>query len=100
MSVILTRRDELAAVPGLQQEMDQLVTSINQRFGQEHDPDTGVHSVVTAESVETPILVLSGTTQTTVGAAGGATALPATPTFYHPIIIDGVEYVVALYAKS
>lgn len=100
MSVILVHRDELAKVPGLQQEMDQLVTSINQRFGTEHDANSGVHTAVTAESVTTPILDLTGTSQTTVGAAGGASALPATPTGYIPILIGGVAYVIPYYAQS
>lgn len=39
--------------------------------------------------------------QTTVGAAGGASALPATPTQYIPIVAsNGTEYVVPAYAKS
>jgi len=100
MSVILAHRDELAAVPGLQQELDQLVTSINQRFGMEHDKDTGVHTDITADSVETLALTLNDTSQTTVGGAGGASALPATPTGYIPVTINGVEYVVPFYAKS
>lgn len=52
-----------------------------------------------------PILLgdvtLSGIrTQTTVGAAGGATALPATPTGYIVVVINGAEYIVPYYAKS
>lgn len=39
-------------------------------------------------------------TQTTVGAAGAATALPANPTGYTVIKIGGTEYVVPYYAKS
>lgn len=100
MSVILIHRDELAKVPGLQQELDQLVTSINRRFTAEHTGDTGVHTDVTAESVTTPILDLTSTSQTTVGAAGGASALPATPTGYIPVLIGGVEYVIPYYAQS
>lgn len=38
--------------------------------------------------------------QTTVGAAGGATALPATPTKYFKIKVNGVAYVVPAYAVS
>jgi hypothetical protein len=36
-------------------------------------------------------------TQTTVGAAGGASALPATPTGYLPVSIAGVTYVIPYY---
>ena len=38
--------------------------------------------------------------QTTVGAAGGATALPATPTGYLKIIILNTEYVIPYYAVA
>src|SRR6056300_267620 len=40
------------------------------------------------------------TAQTTVGAAGGASALPATPSTYFQIKINGVNYVVPAYAVS
>ena len=39
-------------------------------------------------------------TQTTVGSAGGASALPATPTGYVPITINGTEYVLPYYAHA
>ncbi len=39
-------------------------------------------------------------TQTTVGAAGGADALPATPTGYLNVKINGSEFVIPYYAKS
>lgn len=38
--------------------------------------------------------------QSTVGAAGGASALPATPSGYLRVAIDDVEYVVPYYAKT
>jgi hypothetical protein len=40
------------------------------------------------------------TEQTTVGAAGAANALPATPSTYFKIKVNGVEYVVPAYAVS
>jgi hypothetical protein len=40
------------------------------------------------------------TAQTTVGAAGPANALPATPTTYFRIKVNGTEYVVPAYAVS
>jgi len=46
------------------------------------------------------IRFVNAETQTTVGAAGGATALPATPTGYMKIIINSVEYVCPFYAVS
>ena len=39
-------------------------------------------------------------TQASVGAAGGASALPATPTGYAKFKIDGTEYVIPYYAVS
>lgn len=39
-------------------------------------------------------------THTTVGAAGSATAVPATPSGYVEIIIRGVTYVLPFYAKE
>lgn len=41
-----------------------------------------------------------GGTQTTVGAAGGASALPATPTGYIIIDVGGTEYVMPYYPKA
>ena len=41
---------------------------------------------------------LGGTTQTTVGAAGAATSLPATPSGYLQINVAGVPYVIPYYA--
>jgi hypothetical protein len=38
--------------------------------------------------------------QTTVGAAGAASALPATPSTYFKIKVNGVEYVVPAYAVA
>jgi hypothetical protein len=38
--------------------------------------------------------------QTTVGAAGGASALPATPTKYIKVTVDGTQYVIPAYAVS
>lgn len=40
----------------------------------------------------------SPTTQTTVGAAGGASALPATPTGYLTVQIGATAYVIPYYA--
>lgn len=42
----------------------------------------------------------NGPTQTTVGSAGGATALPATPSGYLRIQISGTEYVLPFYAVA
>lgn len=45
-------------------------------------------------------LTFTGDTQTTVGAAGSASALPANPTGYMVITIGTTEVVVPYYAKS
>ena len=42
----------------------------------------------------------AGTTQSTVGSAGAASAPPATPTGYTSVLIEGTEYVIPYYAKS
>lgn len=39
-------------------------------------------------------------TQATVGAAGTASALPATPSAYVEIVIKGVTYVMPIYEKD
>lgn len=41
-----------------------------------------------------------GATQTTVGSAGAAAALPATPSKYLRIALDDVEYVIPCYDKT
>lgn len=55
----------------------------------------------TVLGLDTKSLVLSSaSTQTTVGAAGGASALPATPTKYLRVRESSTEYVVPLYAQA
>jgi hypothetical protein len=46
------------------------------------------------------INLASPETQTTVGAAGGASALPATPTGYMKIMMGSTEVVIPYYAAS
>jgi hypothetical protein len=48
----------------------------------------------------TPPVLTAALTQTTVGAAGGATALPATPTGYLKLSINGTVFAVPYYAAS
>ncbi len=79
---------------GLADELQRLVTWINAWAAKEHHGD-GTHAAITVTG-----FTWNNTTQTTVGAAGGATALPATPTGYWTVTIDGVEYVSPFYAKS
>lgn len=54
--------------------------------------------------LENPLIIGSLTlaspgTQTTVGAAGGATALPATPTGYVKFTLGNTVYVIPYYAQ-
>jgi len=55
---------------------------------------------LTMPIVKGEITFISAETQTTVGAAGGATALPATPTGYMKFTIDSTQYVMPFYAVS
>lgn len=56
--------------------------------------------VLTLPFIKGEVTFISAETQTTVGAAGGATALPATPTGYMKVIIDNTEYEIPFYAVS
>lgn len=96
MNLSLFNRDVLAQFPALLNELDQLVARANLVFGAEHNPQTGAHAFVTIEDA----LTFHGETQTTVGAAGGASALPATPTGYMVVTIGTAERVIPYYAKS
>lgn len=46
------------------------------------------------------VVRFNNATQTTVGSAGGASALPATPTGYFEVNLNGTAYVIPYYAKS
>lgn len=46
------------------------------------------------------LTLASPTTQTTVGAAGGASALPATPTGYVTLMIGNTPFVIPYYAVA
>lgn len=56
--------------------------------------------VVVGVSGNTSVMNLRAPKQTTVGSAGGATALPATPTGYVEVKIQGTAYVIPYYAKA
>jgi hypothetical protein len=95
MIAILLRRAKIAAFSAvLAAELDHLVVRLNVWSDKEHNAD-GTHNFVTVNG-----LTFNGDTQTTVGAAGGASALPATPSRYMEITVDGVDYVMPLYLKS
>jgi hypothetical protein len=90
MNLILRARDVLMGVsPKLVDEFDYLTGRINFVWARGHNQQTGEHRTLVFEA-GTP-------TQGTVGAAGGAQALPATPLGYLSIIVDGVEVVVPYY---
>ena len=77
MNLVLFNRAELSKVPGLIGELDQLWERINTVWGKQHHPQTGAHTDITADSVTADSITavafgLNETTQTTVGAAGGA----------------------------
>jgi hypothetical protein len=95
MNLVIYDEATLAQFPALLGELEQLVARINLVFGQEHDPQTGAHTEITVDAV-----TWTGDTQTTVGAAGGASALPATPTAYIPIVIGTSTYVMPIYDAS
>jgi hypothetical protein len=46
------------------------------------------------------VLSVGNTTQSTVGAAGGASALPATPTGYIKTFIGSTQFVIPYYAQA
>lgn len=96
MKLALNKSDLLAQVPGLLDELQQMVVRINIWSDLEHDPQTGAHTAVTLDSLD----FNAGTSQLTVGTAGAAAVLPATPSLYQTVIVNGVEYVMPLYDKS
>jgi len=95
MKLVLHYRTVLAAFSqSLASEFDQLLARINSWSGKQHNVD-GTHSAISVTG-----LTFGGETQTTVGAAGGASALPATPTGYLTITIGGTDYVIPYYEAS
>jgi len=64
------------------------------------DEYNNFRQILTLPLIKGEMALISQETQTTVGSAGGATALPATPTGYLKIIIDATEYVIPYYAQS
>lgn len=95
MNLTLHNRDVLAQYPALLNELDQLIARINLVFGSEHDPQTGAHTNINVTG-----LIWDGEIQSTVGAAGGASALPATPAGYAVLTIGATEFVLPFYAKA
>lgn len=95
MNLVVALREILTSIHvGLFTSLNQMVVRINSWAQVEHGAD-GTHGAISVTG-----FTFGGTTQTTVGAAGGASALPATPTGYLVITIGTTEYVVPYYAKS
>ncbi len=57
-------------------------------------------SILTRPVILGDLTLASPTTQTTVGSAGGASALPATPTGYLTVMVGNTPFVVPYYAVS
>ena len=75
-------------------DLRKFATSVSAGWNVEHKSD-GTHGEISVTGFS-----FDGDTQTTVGAAGGASALPATPTGYLVVTIDGTERVIPYYATS
>ncbi len=65
-----------------------------------NEDDKPKSQVLTRPIILGDLTLASPNTQTTVGAAGGASALPATPTGYVNIMIGNTNYVFPYYAAS
>lgn len=63
-------------------------------------PDIGNSPVLKRPLILGDLTLPSPTTQTTVGAAGGASALPATPTGYLTVNIGNSSFVIPYYGIS
>lgn len=61
---------------------------------------SGIRVGVAAGSQSSGVVAFGNGTQTTVGAAGGASALPATPTGYLRFYLGSTQYVIPYYAAA
>ena len=101
MRLILQFKDILQKMSGnLVSELEQMVERINSWARVEHNGD-GTHGHITADSITVETFAYGGDTQTTIGAAGGASALPATPLGYFLVTLsNGTEVAVPYYTKA
>lgn len=67
---------------------------------QETTPNEPNRKILTSPIILGQLVLASPVTQTTVGAAGGASALPATPTGYLQLMIGNTQFVIPYYAVS
>lgn len=70
------------------------------RVAADSTPDIGNSPILKRPIILGDLTLGSPTTQTTVGAAGGASALPATPTGYLTVNVGNTSYVIPYYAIS
>jgi len=99
MNLVLRFREILIKLSvDLYNELNQMRERINSWASAEHHSD-GTHAAIGVDA-----LTWNGDTQTTVGAAGGASALPATPRGYLVVTvpINGVatDVVIPYYTAS
>jgi hypothetical protein len=96
MRLFLRWKDVLTKLSSpLVNELVQMVDRINAWARAEHNGD-GSHGDISVNS-----LTFNSDTQTTVGAAGGASAQPATPLGYLTVTLrDGTEVVIAYHNKA
>lgn len=66
----------------------------------ESKSDKKLRETLTAPIIIGQLYMVAPETQTTVGAAGGASALPATPTGYLKLVIGDTEFGIPYYAVS
>lgn len=62
--------------------------------------DNGNRKILVSPIILGQIVLGSPKTQTTVGSAGSASALPATPSGYLQLMIGNTQYVIPYYAQS
>lgn len=96
MRVILQYANQLRKISALLvSELEQMVNRMNAWANVEH-LGSGRHGDISVTGIQ-----FLGDTQSTVGAAGAASALPATPSGYLVLTLsDDSEIVVPYYAKS
>ena len=96
MNLYLLFKAQLKGLSGtLIDELDQLLLRMNAWGRKEHNSD-GTHGTISVDGI-----TFNGTRQTTVGAAGGASAQPATPLGYLLITLpDGTQVAVPYHNAS
>ena len=95
MRLILRWKDVLTKLSSpLVNELTQMVDRINAWAKVEHSGD-GTHGDISVTGLN-----FKGTTQTTVGAAGAASAIPGAPEGWAVISVNGTEKVIPYWPKE